>query len=125
MTVSRDHAKRRLGAALVALSYGTSGLATRAIFVNHPEVATRDGRHLIAGAMAIVSLALIEILIALIPLRRGEKWAFWAALIPMLSLVIPVMLIDAVNVTPDHLVTTLTPFALGLVLAFAGLALAK
>lgn len=75
--------------------------------------------------MAVVSLALIEILIALIPLRRGEKWAFWAALIPMRSLAVPVMVIDAVNVSPDHLVTTLSPFVVGLLLTFSGSALAK
>jgi len=120
-----SNARRRLGSALVAVSYGMSGFAAYAILSAHPGVATRNGRHLVAGAMAILSLALVEMLIALIPLRRGEKWAFWAALIPMLSLVIPVMLIDAATVSADHLVTTLTPFVIGLLLAFTGLALAK
>jgi hypothetical protein len=125
MTMSPINARRRLGSVLVAVSYATSVLAACAIFATHPDVATRDGRHLIAGALAIVSLALVELVIALIPLRRGEKWAFWAALVPMLSLVVPVMLIDAANVIPDHLAITLTPFVVGLLLTFGGLALAK
>jgi hypothetical protein len=125
MTVLPSNARRRWGSLLVAVSYGTSGLAAYAIFATRPDAATRDGRHLIAGAMAIVTLALIEILIALIPLRRGEKWAFWAALIPMLSLVVPMMMIDAVNVSAEHLMATLMPFIIGLLLTFSGLALAK
>jgi hypothetical protein len=43
----------------------------------------------------------------------------------MLSLVVPVMLIDAANVNRDHLATTLAPFIVGLWLTFSGLALAK
>jgi len=125
MAMLPGNTKRLFGSVLVAVSYGISGLAAYAILATHPDVATRDGRHLIAGAMAILSLALIEILIALIPLRRGERWAFWAALIPMLSLVIPVMLIDAANVPSNHLRTTLAPFGIGLLLTFSGLALAK
>jgi hypothetical protein len=117
--------RHRVGSTLVALSYAMSGLAAYAILATHPDTTTRDGRHLIAGAMAIVSLALVEILGALIPLRRGEKWAFWAALIPLLLLVVPKMLIDAVNVNPDHLVATMAPFVVGLLLAFSGLSLAK
>ena len=125
MAMLPNSARRRVGSVLVAVSYGTSGLAAYAILATHPDVATRDGRHLIAGAIAIVSLAVVEIVIALIPLQRGEKWAFWAALIPMLSLVVPVMWIDATNVTYDHLATTLAPLFVGLLLTFTCLALAK
>jgi hypothetical protein len=54
--------------------------------------------------------------------RRGVSGA---ALIPMLSLVPPVILIEAANVNHDHLATTLAPFIVGLLLTFSGLALAK
>jgi len=77
---------------------------------------------LLAGALAIGSLSAVEILIAIFPLSRGERWAFWAALLPLLSLVLPMMLIDATHVTPAHLLVTLTPFVVGFVLALGGLA---
>ena len=45
--------------------------------------------------------------------------------LPLASLVVPVMLVDAVNVAPEHRLTTLAPFIVGLVLAAIGLFLAK
>jgi len=67
----------------------------------------------------------VEIAVALLPLRRGEGWAFWVAGLPLASLVVPLMLVDAVNVAPEHRLTTLTPFIVGLVLTAIGLFLAK
>ncbi|MFY9559204.1 MAG: hypothetical protein WAQ52_03135 [Terriglobales bacterium] len=118
-------ARRGLGALLVGVSYALSGLAAYAILSTHPDANAREGRHLIAGAFAIVSLAVVELLIAFIPLRRGERWAFWAAAIPMLTLVIPMMLLDAVHVPRAHLTTTMAPFIAGLLLSFGGLLLAR
>ncbi len=117
--------RRRTGSAMVAASYTLSGLAAYAIFSTHPGLSTREGRHLFAGALAILSLAIVEALIALIPLRRGERWAFWAAVAPLLVLVIPVMLIDAANVARAHMTATLAPFIAGLLLAVGGLWLAR
>ena len=78
-----------------------------------------------AGALAIVSLSGVEILIALFPLRRGEVWAFWAALLPLVSLAVPVMLVDVKHVSSGHLLVTLAPFVAGLVLAICGLVLTR
>lgn len=117
--------RRRAGSILVALSYALSGLAAYAILSTQPDMTTRTGRHLIAGALAIISLSGVEILIALVPLRRGERWAFWAALLPLISLVLPVMLLDATHVALGHLLITLTPFVTGLILAISGLVLAQ
>ena len=86
-------------------------------------LATRTGRHLVAGALAIVSLSGVEILIALFPLRRGEVWALWAALLPLICLAVPVMLVDATHVSSGHLLATLAPFLTGLLLATCGLML--
>jgi hypothetical protein len=118
---------RRMGAGsvLVALSYALSALAAYAILNTRPDVATRTGRHLVAGALAIVSLSGVEILIALFPLRRGELWAFWAALLPLISLAVPVMLVDVTHVSSEHLLVTLVPFVAGLVLAICGLVLTR
>ena len=107
------------------MSYALAGFAAYSILSTQPDMNTLSGRHLLAGALAIGSLSAVEILIAIFPLRRGEQWAFWAALLPLLSLVLPVMLIDATHVTSGHLLVTLTPFAVGLILATVGLALVR
>jgi hypothetical protein len=107
----------------VAVSYAIAGFATYSILSIQPDINTRPGRHLLAGALAIGSLSAVEVLIAIFPLSRGERWAFWAALLPLLSLVLPVMVIDATHVTSGHLLDTLTPFVVGLILAIGGLAL--
>jgi hypothetical protein len=78
-----------------------------------------------AGALALVSLAGVEILIAVFPLRKGEAWAFWAALLPMISLTIPMLLLDATHVASSHLPVTLAPFVAGMILAVFGLALTR
>lgn len=116
--------RRRTGSILVALSYALSGLAAYAILSTRPDMTTRTGRHLLAGALAIISLSGVEILIALVPLRRGERWVFWAALLPLISLVLPVMVLDATHVAFGHLLITITPFVTGLTLAISGLVLA-
>ena len=122
MAISTD-TKLLLGSSLVAMSYGLAASAAYSILSTQPDMNTRPGRHLLAGALAIGSLSAVEVLIAIFPLRRGERWAFWAALLPLLSLVLPVMLIDATHVTSGHLLVTLIPFAIGLILAMGGLAL--
>ena len=122
MGITTD-SKLRLGSTLVAISYGIAGSAAYSILSIQPDTNTQPGRHLLAGALAIGSLSAVEILIAIFPLSRGERWAFWAALLPLLSLVLPMLLIDATHVTPAHLLVTLTPFVVGLVLAISGLAL--
>lgn len=100
-----------------------AGFAACSILSTKPDINTRQGRHLLAGALAIGSLSAVEVLIAIFPLSRGERWAFWAALLPLLSLVFPVMLVDATHVTSGHLLVTLAPFAAGSLLVIGGLAL--
>jgi hypothetical protein len=113
----------RLGPSLVALSYAMAGFAAYSILATRPDINTRSGRHLLAGALAIGSLSAVEVLIAVFPLSKGERWAFWAALLPLVSLVLPVMLIDATHVISGNRFTTLVPFAVGLILAISGLVL--
>jgi hypothetical protein len=110
-----------VGSFLVAGSYAIAGFGAYAILSDAPDLHDRIGRHLLAGALAIATLVVVEIVVAVSPLRRGERWAFWVALLPLCSLVVPTMLVDAVNVPAQHRLTTMTPFIVGLVLAAAGL----
>jgi hypothetical protein len=114
----------RIGSVLLAVTaLGMSG-ATVAILTRLPDVTTALGRHLWAGALANLSLSLIQLMIALIPLRRGEKWAFWAYVLPLLVYGIPILMLDATHVPGATLVPTLAPMVLGLASAVIGLMLA-
>jgi hypothetical protein len=79
------------GARLVALAYLWLALQPvfSLIYRNDPGVA-----HKLEPGMALVSIALIvvEIMIALVPLRRGEGWAFWAAALPFVIAGVPRLL---------------------------------
>jgi hypothetical protein len=83
------------------------------IFANHPDLTTRTGRHLAAGALAMTALVIIEVLICLFPLRRGEGWALWAAAIPLFVLGLPVFVIDAMFVPARTRLGTLLPQGIG------------
>lgn len=113
----------KIGAAILAIgALGLSG-ATFAIysFAMQFGVKNTTGRLLIAGALANQSLSFIMSLIAAFPLRRGEKWAFWAYALPFGLYGIPIMVLDATNVAKEELVSTLTPQILGLIVALLGL----
>ncbi len=94
-----------------------------AILLNRPDVHTKVGRHLWAGALGVASLSMVELLIALYPLRRGEKWAFWAAATPFVLLNVPVLVLDAAYARRQFLVNTLAPLVLGLCVGVMGLSL--
>ena len=87
--------------------------APLSILAQHSDLTTRTGRHLVAGALAMIGLVIFEILICLIPLRRGDGWALWAASIPLLLLGIPVFVIDAMFVPARTRFATLLPQAIG------------
>ena len=111
------------GSGIVAL--GALGLlaAGAAILPRHIDAGARLGRHVLAGGLAIVCLSAVEVLIALIPLRRGEIWAFWAAAAPPLVVGVPVVIVEAVYVDPSILFATLLPQVFGLAVSTVGLAL--
>src|SRR5919109_1355207 len=82
----------RWGVGMLALGYFIAGHAPL-LSLTHSDPAEAGG--MAPGfALVAVTLVAVEILIALMPLRRGELWAFWAALLPVLSLGIPRMLTD-------------------------------
>jgi uncharacterized membrane protein len=68
-------------------------------------------------------VALLLIAIAAIPLRRGEKWAFWAYVIPIAVYALPIAILDTVTVSKARLLVTLAPQFAGLTAVAVGLAL--
>jgi hypothetical protein len=90
---------------------------------HYPSLVTRVGRHLAAGALATGSVALLLFLLAVIPLRRGEKWAFWAYAVVRTTCGLPIATLDALFAPRQILVLTLAPQILGLAAAAVGLAL--
>jgi len=114
---------QRLKIGAIILATGALGLsaASMAFLWQKPDVATALGRILWAGALANFSLAVIMALIAIFPMRRGEKWAFWAYCIPFGVYGIPILILDATHVAQEHLLSTLAPQVSGLVVAMLGL----
>lgn len=98
--------------------------AAAAILPRQMDTGARVGRHLVAGALAIAALSAVEVLIALVPLRRGETWAFWASAVPVVVVGVPVVIVDASYVPAANLFAALVPQVLGLSISVVGLSLA-
>ena len=121
---SADQHRRQLwGSTLLALAYLWSGMTPVLSLMHrgHPS------QHQIALETAATALALIavELLIVLVPLRRGEIWAFFAALIPVLLVANPRMLTDPTCTAMGLSVHGCHQFMAALFLAVVGLALAR
>ena len=114
----------RLGSTILAV--GALGLlaASAAILLsNQPDPSTRVGRHLWAGALVLACLSVQEVLLALVPLRRGEPWAIVAAAIPFLIVGAPVLYLDATHVSTGARFWTLVPQIVSQLIGGAGLVL--
>jgi hypothetical protein len=97
--------------------------ASFAILSPRPSPWSSVGRHLWAGGLANACVALLLILIAAFPLRRGEKWAFWAYVVPIAVYGLPVAILDTLYAPKDRLLLTLAPQVAGLTAIAVGLAL--
>ena len=93
----------------LAVAYVMLLFASRAVLSDRPSLETRVGRHLVAGALGIAALVVVEVLICLIPLCKGEIWAYWAAAAPFFLLGIPIFVIDASYGPGDTRWATLLP----------------
>ena len=85
----------------------------------------RTGRHLLAGALALATLSLVSIGLTLGPLRRGERWAWWAVLVPIFTVAMPIATIDALFVRSGNVIATVGPQAAGITAALVGLFLTR
>src|SRR2546422_10005168 len=107
--------ERRTAIAATLMAIGVLAIlgAPLVILSGHPDLTTRTGRHLVAGALGITALVLISVVVCLGPLRRGETWALWAAAIPLIVLGVPIFVIDAMFVPARTRFATLLPQAIG------------
>ena len=117
--------RHKIGVVIVAVATVGLGSASAAMFAQRPDVATTMGRLLVAGALANASLAFTLFLIAVIPLRRGQRWAFWTLCLPILAYGVPMLILDGSNVAREHLASTLAPQVGGLGLLIVGLLLTR
>ena len=115
--------RHKLGVLVIATGALALGSASFAILSRSPGTSTAIGRHLFAGALANASLAVTLFVVAAIPLRKCEPWAFWTLCAAVLLYGVPMLIIDGLNVAPERLLATLAPQVGGLVLFGAGLAL--
>jgi len=121
--MDRPSRRLRIGTAILAVgSLGIGGVSL-ALVSHGLDLGTRTGRHLLAGALANGSLAILLVVLALVPLRHGARWAFWAYLVPLVGYGIPIFIVDAMHVVPERLLMTLLPQAVGLAAALVGLTL--
>ena len=118
--VSREKQLRRASTILATASLLL--LTVSFLFLlDEPDPASRIGRHLIAGSLANAALAVMLLVVAVIPLRRGERWTFWVFLLLCLLYGIPVFVIDMIFVPTENLAHTLLPQGIGLLAIVVGL----
>ena len=113
----------RWGSTLLALSALGILAAPVTILRAIPDLTTRPSRHAFAGALGLAAVAVLECLLAVFPVRRGERWALVAAALPFAIVALPVLVVDATHVAPERLWNTLAPQVAGLLLGVASLAL--
>jgi hypothetical protein len=110
-----------LGVGWVLLAVSAIGLLAAPItmLMSIPDFSTRPSRHAFAGASGLTALAVLEFVLAVIPIRRGERWAVIAAGVPFLVVGMPVLIVDATNVASERVWQTLAPQVAGLLLGVA------
>ncbi len=113
------NSRYQIAATLLAIALLGLLAAPITILSHHPDLTTRTGRHLLAGALGLTALVCLEIVICLIPLRRREGWALWAAAIPLVVLGIPIFIVDAIFVPAQTRLLTLLPQGIGDLFALA------
>ena len=113
-----------LGSALSTLAgLGVLPVAFRVGLQPRVPLGSPLGRLMVAGALGLGSLSLLLAVVAAGPLRRGEKWAFWAYAGAFLVVSVPLVAADAIYAPRQSLFLTLAPQVIALLTATAGLAL--
>ena len=114
--------KEKLNIGSTILTAGYVGLSSVSfIIAKDADLDTKLGRHLLAGALANFAFSFVQIMVTNFALRKGEKWAWWANLIPAFSYGLTILIIDATHVQLSKLFITLAPQIGGLIILGAGL----
>jgi O-antigen/teichoic acid export membrane protein len=113
----------RLGSTLLAV--GSLGMlaAPITIMAGIDSLHARTGRHALAGALGLTTVAVLECVLALGPIRRGERWALVAAVVPFIVVGIPVLVVDGTYVARERVRRTLAPQVIGLLVGGVALLL--
>src|SRR5262245_5073137 len=113
----------RIGSTLLAVSALGMLAAPVTIMASIPDLTTRSSRHALAGALGLAALAATEFVLAIVPVRGGERWALWTAALPLVIVGIPILMVDTAHVAPERLWNTLAPQVAGLAVGSVSLAL--
>ena len=117
--------KRKLKVGSTILTIGYIGLSTVSfVLAKETDLTTANGRHLLAGALANGAFCFSQIMITNFALRKGEKWAWWANLVPAIGYGLTILLTDAFHVSKDKLFITLAPQIGGMIILGIGLSIA-
>ncbi len=73
----------RLAWKVLLFDYSLLAAASWGILSNGADLATANGRHLLAGALANLALVAMGIAVTATAFRRGERWAWFANTIPL------------------------------------------
>jgi hypothetical protein len=120
--------KLKWGSYLATAAYSVlllNTLATHLMAAHNHEMYHQNLQFAAVWPMAaVLSLSLVEIYLCWDPLRRGESWAFWLALVPLVILGLARFAGDSRCFGSLHVHGCHT-FLITLVLGFVGLVMAK
>lgn len=105
---------------ILVFDYVLLTAASWGILSSGADLATANGRHLLAGALANLALVAMGITVTVGAFRRGKRWAWFANLIPLLY-GIPMISLDAYHV--GFWTVAVVPQALGFLLLVLALVL--
>jgi hypothetical protein len=105
---------------ILVVAYVGLAAASWGILSHGADLSTANGRHLLAGALANLALVAMGIVVAVTAYRQGERWAWFANVIPVFY-GIPMISLDAYYV--GFWTSAVIPQVLGGVVLIFGLLL--
>mgnify|MGYP001578724257 CR=1 FL=1 len=105
---------------ILVFDYVLLSSASWGILSGGADLATANGRHLLAGALANLCLVAMGISVTVAAFRHGNRWAWWANTIPVIY-GFPMIILDAYYV--GFWTVAVLPQALGFILLAFGLLL--
>mgnify|MGYP001566728459 CR=1 FL=1 len=110
----------RLAWKILLFDYILLAAASWGILSRGADLATANGRYLLAGALANLCLVAMGMIVTILAFRRGYRWAWFANTVPLFY-GIPMITLDAYHV--GFWTVAVVPQAVGFVLLLLGLLL--